>query len=124
MTTRSTKPTMSQAKMAHQRKHRTIDSKDSFVAEYRSLITDFNNSIGNLQQYQKNSRREPSKELIESLNRLKLHRKKLIDMLTLYTDVEQGKWVKVRPAAQDIFRSARQAWQRTGEMLSRPGASA
>ena len=99
-------------------KNRKIETKEDFVQEYQSLLGDINANIDNLAQYQKTSMESPTTELAEKLNRLKLHRKKLEDMLALYADVNESEWVTARPAAQEIFQAALHEWRQASKTLA------
>jgi hypothetical protein len=115
----NTRPSTPSMKVAYNKKNRTLESKEDFTAEYRSLILDLEDSIGNLEHYFKTQMEEPTVELTEDLNRLKLHRKKLLNMLTLYKNPSHAEWMKIRPEARSVFDAAMEAWQKKSAEISK-----
>lgn len=88
-----------------------ITSYASFRQEYRALLNKINEAIANLAQYQKVEGGRPDVSLTEQLNRLKLHRRKLEQMLNRYASHKPIHWFMMRDKVRKIYRAARAAYR-------------
>lgn len=83
-----------------------ITSYESFKQEYHVLLDRINDAISSLAQYQKINGGKPEIELAEKLNRLKLHRRKLEQMLEQHQDHKPVQWLVTRTSVRQIYRAA------------------
>ncbi len=107
----------------HQSIHKTsrpeIDSLDQFQEEFTSLLENFDADIANLAQYERTEMHGPSVQLVERLNKLKLHRKKVKDMLALAeAGLTENAWVLLRPQAQEVFEKALHVRRETSDEIA------
>lgn len=87
---------------------RAIESKQEFLQEYTSLLNDIEENIMNLAQFTSENEKDP--DVVEEINRLKLHRKKLQDTLEDFQDASEVEWHKIRPKIRETFQKAEQEW--------------
>lgn len=90
---------------------RAIESKQEFIQEYTSLLNDIEENIQHLSHYANIDDHKNAPELVEEINRLKLHRKKLQDALENFEETSEVEWLKVRPQIRHTFQKAEQEWQ-------------
>ena len=84
-----------------------ISSQESFVQEYTALLEAVNKSIANLAQYQLLEEKRRDTRITERLNRLKLHRKKLEELLAVYSRAPHDEWLHARAKIKRVFQATR-----------------
>ncbi|MDX1477444.1 MAG: hypothetical protein R3301_07030 [Saprospiraceae bacterium] len=84
-----------------------ITSQESFVQEYTALLDAINKSIANLAQYQMIEDGQRDTLVTEKINRLKLHRKKLEDLLAYYSRAPHHEWMYTKDKIKRVFTAAR-----------------
>lgn len=82
------------------------------------LLENIEKNITDLARYERAEMGSPSLELVEKLNALKNHRKKLKDMLKRFGDTDESNWVHLRPEARRIFEAAREEYLRVSRTLA------
>ena len=95
-----------------------IDTFNDFRQEFSSLHEIIVNNIASLARYERSEMNGQSVKLVEKLNTLKIHSKKLKDMLLLYNNMDEEKWPVIRPEVRKIFEAARQEYLKACEELS------
>lgn len=85
---------------------RKLTSNENFVREATSLLEDLNLSIANLARYERIVMDGPSEPLVDRINTLKMHRKKLEEMLDQYADLPESEWRIVQTRVQQTFDAA------------------
>lgn len=95
-----------------------IDTIDDFHQEFPALLKNIDANIHNLAQYERTEMEKPSVALVEKLNVLKIHSKKLRDMIGLYGEITEEEWETIRPEAQRIFQAAQDQYLKTNEDIT------
>ncbi|MCB0520856.1 MAG: hypothetical protein H6577_21260 [Lewinellaceae bacterium] len=101
-----------------------IDSLEHFKQEFAALLSRFDQEIANSAQYERVEMDGPSNDLINDLNRLKLHRSKLKDMLLSFENATAEEWVSIRPMARKVYEKAIEARSKINKEVARKKATA
>lgn len=89
----------------------TIDSLENAKEEFKALITKLDNLVGDNSQQVRISNDASNNGQIGEINRLKLHRRNLHEMLVKMESLPESSWENMRPTAQKIYEEAAAAKQ-------------
>ncbi len=95
-----------------------IETMNDFRQEFIELLENIEKNITDLARYERIEMGAPSLELVEKLNTLKIHRKKLKDMLQLFEGADESKWDLLRPEARRTFEAASEEYHRISRTLA------
>ena len=93
-------------KKTERESHIKIASRESFFQEFDNLLKKINDNIKDLAQYERSKTGEPTVVLIEKLNRLKYHRKKLKSQIKKVNLLNEKYWTSVRQESKQVFKDA------------------
>ncbi len=95
-----------------------IETISDFRCEFTQLLENIESNITSLARYERSEMVEPNISLVEKLNSLKNHRKKLKDMLKFYSGADHAAWELIRPKARETFEAAREEYLRVSRTLA------
>lgn len=84
----------------------SIDSLENSKEEFKAIIAKFDNLIGDNSQQVRITNDASSNRQIGQINKLKIHRRQLQEMLMRMESLPEDAWETMRPAAQKIYEEA------------------
>ena len=97
--------------------HNSLDRKKAFQQETDSLLRSIEKSIEELSTFSRTYHKEKDQDLIDKMNRLKLHRRRLEECLDQIQSADQSAWLKIRGEAQTTFQKAKQEFLHSSEAI-------
>lgn len=86
-----------------------IDSLEHFKQEFLALYSQLDEDIAGAAQYERVQMNGPNNDLINNLNKLKIHRAKLKDMLMSFENASEEEWANIQPMAAEVYEEAQKA---------------
>ena len=86
-----------------------IDSLDHFKQEFLALYAQLDEDIASVAQYERIKMDGPNEAFISNLNKLKIHRAKLKEMLQAFDNATEEEWVNMQPMACEVYEAAQKA---------------
>jgi transposase-like protein len=99
--------------------HNSLDRKKAFQQETDSLLRSIEKSIEELSTFSRIYHKGKDQNLIDKMNRLKYHRRKLEECLEQIQSADQPAWLKIRDSAQATFQQAKQEFLHSSEAIEK-----